>query len=171
MNFKSIFAMHVSNCILLALYLLNFSLLSAQQNNSPSLDHKVVYSDETEERTRALSLTIFSPFCPGRTLGDCPSSAASELRNKISAMISAGKSDSEIMIELFALYGEQIRAAPKLEGFGWFGWFAPAIFFILGLLVVAIWLRYNSRDKTTSSDRLIIDKNLEKKIEAEIRYR
>jgi len=84
-----------------------------------------------------------SPFCPGKLLEDCPSSAASELKDKIRARIVGGESEESINKYLFSVYGDAMRAAPKTSGFGLVAWLAPAVFLVLGLMIFMVWVKKN----------------------------
>ncbi|MGH0038248.1 MAG: cytochrome c-type biogenesis protein [Myxococcota bacterium] len=61
---------------------------------------------------------LMSPFCPGRTLAECPSPQADELRLKILLQAAAGASEAEVEEMLVARFGEQILGAPRAEGWG-----------------------------------------------------
>ena len=98
-----------------------------------------------ELASRAIFDGVLSPFCPGRLLRDCPSTAAHELKDKIRGMIVEGKSRAEIESYLFALYGESIRAVPPREGFGNVAWWGPGVFLGLGLAILGLWLRSKRR--------------------------
>ena len=128
-------------------------------------DEKV---DMAEKTTHGIAQSVMSPFCPGRTLDDCPSSAASELRNKITDMLLAGKTEDQVVENLYALYGEQIRSVPKKEGFGLVAWIMPAVFLLGGLLILVIWI---SRTQSVTSKQLsevTLDPKTEARIKAEI---
>ncbi len=57
-------------------------------------------SDEVARKAAAISRQTMSPFCPGRTLSDCPSGYATEWRRDIRAMVKKGMSAAEIKEEL-----------------------------------------------------------------------
>jgi cytochrome c-type biogenesis protein CcmH/NrfF len=64
-------------------------------------------------RARALSEELMSPFCPGRTLSDCPSPNASAVRDEIRAWVDEGRSDAEIRAELRARFGDALVGEPQ----------------------------------------------------------
>ena len=103
---------------------------------------------EGDSRAQEIYGQVMSPFCPGRLLTDCPTSEASALKNKIRDDLSAGKSEDEILSELFLKYGDRVRAAPKNEGFGRVAWAAPLFFLFLGLFAYLTW---SSRGRRESS--------------------
>jgi cytochrome c-type biogenesis protein CcmH/NrfF len=89
---------------------------------------------------------VMSPFCPGVTLHDCPSSKADELRLQIARWAETGMSKNEIMARLEAEFGPDIRAVPQPEGAGLFAWLLPALGALAGLLLAWILARrYASR--------------------------
>ena len=69
----------------------------------------------------ALAHDLMSPFCPGRTLAQCPSPQADELRVWILAQEAAGATREEVEAQLVARYGEEIRPAPPAEGWSGIG--------------------------------------------------
>ena len=122
-----------------------------------------------QESEQKISSQVMSPFCPGRLLSDCPSSAASDLRTSIRDMLSEGKTDEEIKDHLYALYGDEIRAAPPTQGFGLLAWTIPFVFLCFGGMVVSIWLKLKSGDKNHRDVKANIDPELLKRIEAELK--
>jgi cytochrome c-type biogenesis protein CcmH/NrfF len=70
---------------------------------------------ELEElrRARALADELMSPFCPGRTLSDCPSPNAAAVREEIRVWIDQGRSDAEIRAELRARFGDALAGEPE----------------------------------------------------------
>jgi len=100
----------------------------------------VALGDERSERldreATSIYQQVFSPFCPGRSLNDCPSSKAAELKDELRAKLEAGASSEEVLREVFQRYGDQYRAVPLFAGVGVLVWIAPILFVVLGLLIV-----------------------------------
>jgi cytochrome c-type biogenesis protein CcmH/NrfF len=84
---------------------------------------------------------MMSPYCPGRALSDCPSPAAAELRQWIVEQENAGVSRSEVEQELFRVFGDQLRQAPRAEGMGLVAYLIPAAAFTAGAVLVVLFLR------------------------------
>ena len=59
-------------------------------------------------RARGLADELMSPFCPGRTLSDCPSPNASAVREEIRAWVHEGHTDAEIRERLRARFGDTL---------------------------------------------------------------
>jgi len=93
----------------------------------------------------AITHELMSPFCPGRSLHDCPSPQADELRLWILTQAAAGASQDEVVETLYARFGEQLRSTPKAEGWGLTAYLLPAAFALLGLPLVYAILRRLAR--------------------------
>lgn len=68
---------------------------------------------DAQDVARHVAQEIISPFCPGVTLHDCPSSEADEMRREILAMAETGMSSDEIIDLLVEERGEEILADPS----------------------------------------------------------
>jgi cytochrome c-type biogenesis protein CcmH/NrfF len=92
-------------------------------------------SEALDREATNLYQQVFSPFCPGRSLNDCPSSKAGELKDEMRAELEAGKSPEMILNEVFQKYGDQYRAVPQFSGVGVLVWLVPIGFVAIGLAV------------------------------------
>jgi cytochrome c-type biogenesis protein CcmH len=104
-----------------------------------ALSVSVAHADERSElldrQATTLYQQVFSPFCPGRSLNDCPSSKAGELKDQMRAELEAGKAPEVILNEVFQKYGDQYRAVPQFSGVGMFVWLVPMAFVAIGLMI------------------------------------
>jgi cytochrome c-type biogenesis protein CcmH/NrfF len=101
-----------------------------------------------------ISETIMSPFCPGLTLHDCPSDAASDLRSEIKGWAAAGWSEDRIITRLEDEYGsETIRATPPTRGIGLVAWLLPGLFLFAGLgIALTLGRRWSARTSDLPAD-------------------
>lgn len=89
-----------------------------------------------------LAHDMMSPFCPGRTLAQCPSNKAEELRVWILTQEAAGASQEEVEAELVARYGGEIWPAPSAAGLSGAGAYGiPLAMLIVGGPVAFLILR------------------------------
>lgn len=116
---------------------------------------------------------LMSPYCPGRTLMDCPSGQAGELRDWIAAQERAGRSRQEVEAELYAQYGDVILQAPRAEGFGLAAYVLPVVAFLIGGAIVWVFLRRQAAASAAAPRgpalRVPIDAELERRIDEELR--
>ena len=96
---------------------------------------------EIDRRTQALSETLMSPFCPGRTISSCPSQQARDLRGEIHKLLEQGYTDEDVRNQMMMIYGSEVRGAPEESGLGLVGWWMPAVFVLVGLLLMIFRLR------------------------------
>jgi cytochrome c-type biogenesis protein CcmH len=118
-----------------------------------------------------LSDEVMSPYCPGRSLSDCPSPQAAELREWIVEQEEAGLSRSEVEKELFRVFGEQILQAPRAEGMGLLAYLIPAAAFAAGGALVVLFLRRQrlAAGGGEPAPAATLDPELEQLLEEEIR--
>jgi cytochrome c-type biogenesis protein CcmH/NrfF len=112
---------------------------------------------------------LMSPFCPGRTLADCPSEQAEKLREWIVAQEEGGRARDEVEGELFASFGDVLRQAPAAEGFGLAAYVIPiAIFCAGGALVVLFLARRGGPPLATAPRVVVVDPELQRELEEQI---
>jgi cytochrome c-type biogenesis protein CcmH len=123
-----------------------------------------------EARAQRVFEIVFSPFCPGRLLRDCPTSKAHDLKEEIRLFISQGKNDTEIINALVERYGNSIKALPEGHGFGLVAWVTPFLFVFIGIVLLALWLRRTKSAATPKhpSESQTISPETLKKIEKEM---
>ena len=127
----------------------------------------------------ALAHDLMSPFCPGRTLAQCPSPQADELRVWILTQEAAGATRAEVESMLIERFGEEILAAPLARGVRGFSAYAvPVAAFVLGGGFVAFALRRllgagaergEVRPAPAAGPPVASDPELERLIDAELR--
>ena len=86
-----------------------------------------------------------SPFCPGVTIAECPSTQAKSLAAWIVVQAESGRSKEDVLDQLYERYGDEVRAAPRAEGFGLAAYAVPALGFLGGGIAVVLFLRRATR--------------------------
>jgi len=120
--------------------------------------------------SRQVERELMSPYCPGRSLIECPSPQATELRLWIQAQENAGVSRADVEARLFEQFGDQLRQAPRAEGWGLWAYLVPGGALLAGGVVVAAFLR-RSRGSGAGSGPLPAassDPELEREIDREL---
>ena len=90
-------------------------------------------SEKLDRQAAELYQQVFSPFCPGRSLNDCPSSKAHDLKVEMRQKLETGVPPQTILEDVFKTFGDQYRAIPTYSGFGRLVWWAPVGFLLIGL--------------------------------------
>lgn len=107
-----------------------------------------------EAVAKEIFFEVMSPFCAGRSLHDCPSGSATELKNEIRAALARGESKEEVLDQLVARFGSEVRAVPGFSGVGMLAWAAPLVFLLIGCVVIAVWLRRSGTETEGNSTPL-----------------
>ena len=84
-----------------------------------------------------LSRELMSPYCPGRTLADCPSPDAGAVRDEIRAALRGGESPESVRARIEERFGAQVIGVPTT----WLGWSIPIAVLVAGALALAFALR------------------------------
>lgn len=92
---------------------------------------------EVARLAHALAGELMSPFCPGRTLADCPSPDAGAVRDEVRARLRGGESPQAVRSALEARFGEQLGSPPPAV----WGWAGPLGVALVGLGVFVLALR------------------------------
>jgi cytochrome c-type biogenesis protein CcmH len=119
----------------------------------------VLEAQETSSKLDAQAYEMYqqvlSPFCPGRSLNDCPSSKAHDLKDEMRQRLEQGVPPQEIIEEVFARFGDQYRAVPHYTGFGKLVWWVPLSFVAIGALLIVLLARGKQRkDAETKAPRV-----------------
>ena len=127
-------------------------------------------SEALDKQSYEMYQQVFSPFCPGRSLNDCPSSKAHELKADMRAQLEQGVPPEQILSQVFEKFGDKYRAAPTFEGFGRFAWLAPITFLLLGALLAlaVVFRRKKSGPVAPKAADLGIPPELQRQIDDEL---
>jgi cytochrome c-type biogenesis protein CcmH/NrfF len=89
---------------------------------------------------------VWSPYCPGRLLIDCPTTQASELRAEISRRIARGQSSDDVMRWIRLNYGNEAIARPSGHDTVLI-WSFPVALFAIGTTLLVVLLRRWTRQR------------------------
>lgn len=110
-----------------------FVTVAVAMTTAPS--HAQRSGEELNRKAYEIYQQVFSPFCPGRSLNDCPSSKAHDLKVEIRQQLEQGEAPDVVLERVFQRFGDQYRAVPQYTGFGKLVWWAPLSFLMVGAIV------------------------------------
>ena len=143
--------------------------LTAQSDSSTQSQTQLPTRAEVEQEASKLFNKVMSPFCPGRTIANCPSPQAAQLQVAIKDKLSNGESPEAIEEELYATFGDELRAIPRARGFNLLAWGIPGLFFVLGLVILSRWLRgLGPTPSTQSAGAAQVDRELDERLKKEL---
>jgi cytochrome c-type biogenesis protein CcmH len=111
---------------------------------------------------------LMSPYCPGRTLSECPSSQAQTLRMWLLVQEAAGRSEAEVKDELVERYGKMVLPAPEPAGFGLAAYVVPVAAFAAGGALVWVFLRRQTRERPAPAAAGPLDPELARLVDEEL---
>lgn len=117
---------------------------------SAAIDVYQFNDPEKEQRFQKLAFELRCPKCQNQNLADSNAEIAKDLRTKIQQMLSAEKSDSEIIDYMVARYGDFVLYEPRVQPQTYLLWYGPGLFLIFGLIVVALIIRGRNKAYATS---------------------
>ena len=131
----------------LALALLLAPLPALADSSMPAdpLSYTQLPDPKAEAVASALMQEIRCVVCQGQSVADSDAELAGDMRAMIRRRIAAGETPDHIRSWLVQRYGAWITYEPPLGPTTWLLWAAPALFLILGLILVRGRLRRRKR--------------------------
>lgn len=132
-----------------------------------------VWADTSQDDPRATGLfrTTMSPFCPGRTLNDCPSPYAGEWREDIRKWVATGVPDDEIRRRLYERVHKDLTGTPNTAADS----VLPIALTVGSLILLVFILRLLLRpagakpnDMSAPSSRKLDEKELDQRLDDEL---
>lgn len=127
---------------------------------------------ELEQRVLEISNELRCPTCQAISVKDSDAAFSRQMRDKIRAMLTEGKSEAEIKAYFVASYGEWVLRAPKKEGVGLLLWGLP----IAGIAVAGGLLMWrqrrivlNAQVRSSSAPPAPLDAEARTRIEQDLR--
>lgn len=119
-------------------------------------------------RAHQIARDVMSPFCPGRTLADCPSPDATAVREQIRAQLAAGVDEDTLRAQLDATYGDAVIGVPRTL----LGWLIPAAALLAGVaLLITILRNLSAQRASPAAPEPDIPPDLEAELDAHLRDR
>ncbi len=103
-----------------------------------------------EQRFRTLVEELRCPKCQNQNIADSNAPLARDLRDRTYELIQAGRSDTEIVSFMVARYGDFVTYRPPLRPLTWALWFGPGLGVVGAAVVLGLWVRRRSRDRSTA---------------------
>lgn len=131
----------------------------SQNNEAVNRDARIIFE------------TVLSPYCPGRTISNCPSPQADALRTEIKEKLASGQAADDIKEELYATFGDEMRTIPRARGFGLLAWIVPGIGFLAGGWAIAHWIG-RTRTPDAQKTELVeekLDEGAQARLDAEMK--
>ncbi len=114
----------------------------------------MISDPEIASRMAAMTLKLRCLVCQGQSVADSHSDFSNDIRREIQKLMSAGKTDAEVIDFLVQRYGDFILYEPPVKGVTMMLWFGPFILLIVAVIVLITVLkrRIRSREPELSAE-------------------
>ena len=120
-------------------YLLCVLFLICQ--SSYALDARQLADPIQQENYETLTKELRCLVCQNQTIADSNADLAKDLREQIFEMLQQGKSKQDIIQFMTDRYGDFVLYKPPFNAVTGLLWLAPALFLIIGIIAVIIFIR------------------------------
>jgi len=108
-------------------------------------------SPETEKIFHKLSGELRCLVCQNQNIAESNAELAQDLRLQIYTMLSAGKTEDEIVAFMVKRYGDYVLYRPPFKPVTWLLWFGPVIIFVFGLVFVVRYMKAQNKNEQIKS--------------------
>ena len=110
-----------------------------------AIDAELAFQDPAlQARYEEINAGLRCLVCQNQTIADSSASLAIDLRSQVKEMITAGKTNREILDYMVERYGNFVRFKPPVNNETVFLWAAPAVMVLGGLLIAVPIVRRRS---------------------------
>ncbi|WP_306143825.1 cytochrome c-type biogenesis protein [Roseibium sp. MMSF_3412] len=125
------------------------AVVSVLSGPALAVDGDEMFADPAREaRARDVGRQLRCLVCQNQSIFDSNSGLAKDLRVLVRTRMSEGDSDTEILTYIADRYGDYVLLQPRLSVRNAVLWAAPALALLLGLAIVALYLKSRSPDRT-----------------------
>lgn len=131
---------------LLPYLVLSVTLLFSIAAGSAPIETFKFDSPDKEKVFHKLSEELRCLVCQNQNVAESNAGLAKDLRLEIYTMLSAGKTEEEIVDFMVQRYGDYVLYRPPFKPMTWLLWFGPLIIFIFGLFFAVRFIKAQSAD-------------------------
>ncbi|MEM6160695.1 cytochrome c-type biogenesis protein [Erwinia sp. P6884] len=133
----------MTRLIIMLIALMSFSVLA------DNIDTWHFTSAEREQQYRHLTQSLRCPKCQNNSIADSNSMIAADMRLKVYELLQAGQTPDQVKHYMVARYGNFVTYEPPVMASTLILWAGPALFVIVGALVII--LRSRRRQLTVAT--------------------
>ncbi|WP_198246443.1 cytochrome c-type biogenesis protein [methane-oxidizing endosymbiont of Gigantopelta aegis] len=125
-----------------------------------AVEYRKFDSPQQEQAYQNLTNELRCLVCQNQTIADSNADLAKDLRRQVYEMLQQGKSQQEIVDFMTQRYGDFVMYRPPLKPKTIILWVGPAVFIVIGLVVLVI----ISRKKAAGAQSVALTEHEEKRI-------
>ena len=116
---------------------------------------------ETEQQQQTYSILIEELrclVCQNQNIADSNADLAKDLRRQVHEMVTAGKTEQDVIDYMVQRYGDFVVYNPQFQAKTWLLWLAPGLFIIIGFIVAIVYAKRNRKSPDHELDQLQKDR-------------
>jgi len=125
-----------------------------------AVEYRKFDDPQQEQAYQNLTNELRCLVCQNQTIADSNADLAKDLRRQVYEMLQQGKSQQEIVDFMTQRYGDFVMYRPPLKPKTIILWVGPAVFIVIGLVVLVI----ISRKKAAGAQSVVLTEHEEKRI-------
>jgi cytochrome c-type biogenesis protein CcmH len=133
-----------------------------------SLAPEATAAHVSEETVHDVAAQLRCVVCQNLSVADSPSEMAAQMRAIVRERLEAGETPAQVREYFVARYGEWILLAPRRSGFNLLVWGFPIAAIVVGLVIVALWLRRWTRWRPETPTPSPVDAAMRERIRREM---
>ena len=98
-----------------------------------------------EEKVNSVSDELRCLVCQNQTIADSHAALAVDLKNQVREMLSAGKTEQEVIDYMVVRYGDFVRYRPPMKPTTMLLWFGPLLFLCVGGIFLFVSMKRRSK--------------------------
>jgi cytochrome c-type biogenesis protein CcmH len=106
------------------------------------------------EQADQLETELRCPDCAGVSVAESPTRPAAEIRRQIERLLGEGRTPDEVRQHFVDRYGEWILLSPRPV----IAWLVPVVALVVGVVIVAAWLRPRSLGSEAAAPAPVADR-------------
>jgi len=133
------------------LLIMLFFSLSVSMSALAKVATPMAKDPELEKKVNAVSSELRCLVCQNQTIADSSAALAVDLKNQVREMLSAGKTEAEVVDYMVTRYGDFVLYRPPIKPTTMLLWFGPALFLAIGGSFLFISLKRRSKQAASNS--------------------
>lgn len=125
-----------------------------------NIDTYAFKSVEQEQQYRHLTESLRCPKCQNNSIADSNAMIASDMRLKVYELLQSGQTPEQVKAYMVARYGNFVTYAPPVMWSTLILWAGPALFVIVGALVIIL------RSRKRSGSEAVLDAEQQQRLDA-----
>lgn len=121
--------------------------------SSWAIDAKQFENKQQQETYQVLIDELRCLVCQNQNIADSNAELAKDLRRQVHEMVSAGKTEQDVIDYMVERYGDFVVYNPQFQVKTWLLWLGPGLFIVIGFIVAIIYAKRNRKSADHELDQ------------------